>query len=267
MKTKIISVAIQKGGSAKTTTSISLASYLSQKGFKVLAIDLDFQCNLTSVLYDGDYLQLNQNKTIYQILDDNFVSDGNILDIIHKSKLPNLHLIPAHQELSTAETQLAGKMAPEQRLTRLLERTEDYFDYVIIDCPPSLGKLPTNAFIASDFVLIPVTPNAFDVDGLIKLSDTIYRISKFNKKEIKIAGVLVTRYDPNTIANKTVYESLKEKFGDVIFNTRIPRNTDIEKANILRSDIFSVAPNSAGAMAYRAFFEKEFLPRITNEQS
>ena len=261
---KIISVSIQKGGSGKTTTSISISSYLASIGKKVLLVDLDAQCNSTSVLFNGNYQELPRNSTIASMLDDDFFHSGDLEKIIFKTKRENLYIIPAHSDLSSADVELSAKFSSEQRLTRILERIHEQFDFIIIDCPPNLGRLPINAYIASDFVLIPVSPNIFDFDGLQKLVDTIQKISVLNRKQIVILGILVTKYDITTTISKEIYSALKNKYNELLFNAKIPRNTDLEKANLFRQDIFSYLPTSVGAVAYASFVEKEFLPRLKN---
>lgn len=184
---KIISLANQKGGVGKTTTTVNLGTILAKKGKKVLLIDADPQGNATS----GLGVEKETEFSTYDIL----VNDTKIQDVIQDTIIKNLKLCPANMSLAGAEVELVSMMSREQRLKEKLDEVRDYFDYILIDCPPSLGLITLNAFTASNSVLIPVQCEYFALEGLGQLINTINLVKKHLNKEIQIEGALLTMYD------------------------------------------------------------------------
>ena len=201
---KIISVANQKGGVGKTTTTVNLATILAKKGKKVLLIDADPQGNATS----GLGLDKDLEPSTYEIL----VSDVELEDAMQKTIIKNLRVCPANMNLAGAEVELVSMMSREQRLKEKVDIIKEKFDYVFIDCPPSLGLVTLNAFTASDSVLIPVQCEYFALEGLGQLLNTINLVKKHLNKEIKIEGALLTMYDIRTNLSNQVVKEVKKYF-------------------------------------------------------
>lgn len=258
MNSKIIAIAAQKGGVGKTTSTITIASYLARKGNKVLVIDIDAQRNSTLVLLDG-HEKLTEGQTVAILLKDDIPDVGVA---VHQTKVPNLDIIPSHSRLSEADVILSQLMAREVRLKMLIERLGDRYDYIFIDCPPNVNWIPINAFVAAHYVLIPVSPNAFDLEGIRLTMNTLNRAKKYGNPKLQLLGIIMTLYDHRNSISHEIYNLLKGQFQDDMFNTRIPINTDLQKANAHRQDIHDFNPSAAGAEAYVSFIEKELLPRL-----
>lgn len=258
MSATIITVAAQKGGVGKTTSTITISSYLAKLGKKVLVVDIDAQRNSTLVLLD-DYEDLRENHTVSILLEDNI---EDLSSVIHQSKVENLFIIPSHSRLSEADVVLSQLMARESRLKMLLEAVKSQFDVILIDCPPNVNWIPINAFVAADYVLIPVSPNAFDLEGIRLTMNTMRNVQKYHNKDLKLLGILMTLFDHRNSISHEIYDLLKKQFEDKLFDTKIPINTALQKANAYRQDIFTFEPTATGAIAYKSFVEKEMLPRL-----
>lgn len=258
MSATIITVAAQKGGVGKTTSTITISSYLAKLGKKVLVVDIDAQRNSTLVLLD-DYEDLRENQTVSILLEDNI---EDLSSVIHQSKVENLFIIPSHSRLSEADVVLSQLMARESRLKMLLEAVKSQFDVILIDCPPNVNWIPINAFVAADYVLIPVSPNAFDLEGIRLTMNTMRNVQKYHNKDLKLLGILMTLFDHRNSISHEIYDLLKKQFEDKLFDTKIPINTALQKANAYRQDIFTFEPTATGAIAYKSFVEKEMLPRL-----
>ena len=253
---KIISVANQKGGVGKTTTTINLSTILAKKGKKVLLIDADPQGNATS----GLGVQKDVELSTYDVL----VNDTKIEDTIQDTIIRNLKVCPSNINLAGAEVELVSMMSREQRLKEKLENVKEIFDYIFIDCPPSLGLVTLNSFTASDSVLIPVQCEYYALEGLGQLLNTINLVKKHLNKNIKIEGALLTMYDVRTNLSNQVVKEVKKYFDNKVYKTVIPRNVRLSEAPSYGMPITEYDPRSKGAKSY-VKFAKEFS-KINEEE-
>ena len=247
---KIISIANQKGGVGKTTTTVNLGTILAKKNKKVLLIDADPQGNATSALG----VEKEAEYSTYDIL----VSDTEIKDVIQSTVIKNLQLCPANMDLAGAEVELVSMMSREKRLKAKLDIIKDEYDYILIDCPPSLGLVTLNSFTASDSVLIPVQCEYFALEGLGQLLNTVNLVKKHLNIDIQIEGALLTMYDIRTNLSNQVVKEVKKYFGDKVYKTVIPRNVRLSEAPSYGMPITEYDPRSKGAKSYTKF-TKEFL--------
>ena len=247
---KVISVANQKGGVGKTTTTVNLSTLLAKKGKKVLLIDTDPQGNATSGLGVTKELELS----VYDIL----VGDTTFEETIEKTAIKNLSVCPSNISLAGAEVQLVSMMSREQRLKVKLDEIKDQYDYILIDCPPSLGLITLNAFTASDTVLIPVQCEYFALEGLGQLLNTVNLVKKHLNKSLEIEGALLTMYDARTNLSNQVVKEVKKYFEGKVYKTVIPRNVRLSEAPSYGMPISLYDPRSKGAKAYEKL-AKEFL--------
>ncbi len=240
---KILAIANQKGGVGKTTTSVNLGACLAYVGKKVLLVDIDPQGNATSgVGIDKSDVE----QCIYDILVDDV--EANV--VIKETKVENLFTIPATIQLAGAEIELVPTISREVRLKRALEEVKDQYDYVIIDCPPSLGLLTLNSFTAADAVLIPVQCEYYALEGLSQLLNTIRLVQKHLNQSLKIEGVLLTMLDARTNLGLQVIEEVKKYFQDKVYRTIIPRNVRLSEAPSHGEPIIIYDPKSKGAEVY-----------------
>ncbi len=253
---KVVSIANQKGGVGKTTTSVNLSTIIAKKGKKVLLIDADPQGNATS----GLGVEKDTEFSTYDVL----VNDTPIESTLKKTSVKNLIICPSNISLAGAEVELVSMMSREQRLKEKLESVKDVFDYVFIDCPPSLGLVTLNSFTASDSVLIPVQCEYFALEGLGQLLNTINLVKKHLNKNIEIEGALLTMYDIRTNLSNQVVKEVKKYFGDRVYKTVIPRNVRLSEAPSYGMPITVYDPKSKGAKSYIKF-AKEFLKENENE--
>lgn len=247
---KIISIATQKGGVSKTTTSISLAAGLARKGKKTLLIDIDQQANSSKVLLPH-YQTLHRNDTIFATL-----MDKKPLPI-HETGVPNLDIVPAHILLADTDIKLASEYKREERLKRQLDLIKDNYDFIFIDLPPALGLLTINAFTASDGVMVVVAPGYFELDSLIQMNEVLHRVTEELNPHLEIVGFLFTKSDP-TVNSRDSLNLLRETYGKKVLRTVIPRNTDIRDAFFNNQDIFGFNPKAASALAYEKLIEEVF---------
>ena len=253
MMGKIISVANQKGGVGKTTTTINLSTLIAKKGKKVLMIDADPQGNASSgVGLDRDDIELS----IYDILIDEVEFDN----VVKKTNIKNLDICPSNINLAGAEVELVSVMSRENRLKEKLDKIKDNYDYIIIDCPPSLGLITLNAFTASDSVLIPVQCEYYALEGLGQLLNTINLVKKHLNKNLEIEGALLTMYDVRTNLSNQVVKEVKNYFNDKVYKNVIPRNVKLSEAPSYGMPISVYDPRSKGAKSYEKFV-KEFLKK------
>jgi chromosome partitioning protein len=259
MKGTTIAIAAQKGGVGKTTSTITIAAYLARQGKKILVIDIDAQRNATLVLLPG-YETLRAEQTVAILLRDEI---ENVATVIHPSRVEQLHLIPAHSRLSEADVVLSQLMAREARLKLLLDKVKAHYDLILIDCPPNVNWIPINAFVAADYVLIPVSPNAFDLEGIRLTLNTMRNVQKYHNPQLQLLGILMNLFDHRNSISHEIYALLQKQFGDKLFTIKIPVNTALQKSNAHRQDIYSFEPTATGALAYQSFIEKELLPRLS----
>ena len=247
---KIISIANQKGGVGKTTTAVNLSTILAKKGKKVLLIDTDPQGNATS----GLGIEKEVELSTYDLL----IMEVPAKDIIQETGIKNLYICPSNMNLAGAEVQLVSMMSREQRMKEKLDEIKEYFDYILIDCPPSLGLITLNAFTASDSVLIPVQCEYYALEGLGQLLNTVELVRKHLNKNLYIEGALLTMYDIRTnLANQVVRE-VKKFFQNKVYKTVIPRNVRVSEAPSYGMPITVYDPKSKGARSYEKF-TREFI--------
>ena len=247
---KVISVANQKGGVGKTTTTVNLSTILAKKGKKVLLIDTDPQGNATSGLGITKEIELS----VYDIL----VGDTAFDETLQETQIKNLTVCPSNISLAGAEVELVSMMSREQRLKTKLDVIKDRYDYILIDCPPSLGLTTLNAFTASDSVLIPVQCEYFALEGLGQLLNTVNLVKKHLNKNLEIEGALLTMYDARTNLSNQVVKEVKKYFENKVYKTVIPRNVRLSEAPSYGMPISIYDARSKGAKAYEKF-AKELL--------
>ncbi|WP_042354579.1 ParA family protein [Bacillus rubiinfantis] len=240
---KILSIANQKGGVGKTTTSVNLGACLAYIGKRVLLVDIDPQGNATS----GVGIE---KAVVEQCVYDVLVDDVEAKEVIRPTAIDNLFVIPATIQLAGAEIELVPTISREVRLKRALEEVKDQFDFIIIDCPPSLGLLTLNALTASDSVIIPVQCEYYALEGLSQLLNTVRLVQKHLNQELKIEGVLLTMLDARTNLGIQVIEEVKKYFQDKVYKTIIPRNIRLSEAPSHGEPIITYDAKSRGAEVY-----------------
>lgn len=241
---QIIAVANQKGGVGKTTTTVNLGASLAYNGKKVLLIDMDAQGNATSGL---GIKKGEVDRDIYDVL----INEEPLKEVVLSSSRENLSIVPATIQLAGAEVELTSLMARETRLKRAVETVKDDYDYILIDCPPSLGHLTINAFTASDSVLIPVQCEYYALEGLSQLLNTVRLVQKHFNKELKVEGVLLTMLDARTNLGFEVVNEVKKYFREKVYATIIPRNVRLSEAPSYGLSIIDYDIRSKGAEVYQ----------------
>jgi chromosome partitioning protein len=251
---RVIAMCNQKGGVGKTTSTINLGAALADLGRRVLLVDFDPQGAL-SVGLGVNPLQLD--RTVYNLLMEQAVA---IDDVILKTHVPGMDLVPSNIDLSAAEVQLVTEVAREQTLLRAMAPIRDDYDIILIDCQPSLGLLTVNALTAADGVMIPLECEYFALRGVALLMDTIEKIRERLNPGLELEGVLATMYDARTLHGREVLARLVEAFGDSVFHTVIARTVKFPETTVAGEPITTYAPTSTGAVAYREL-AKEVLAR------
>ena len=254
---KIISIANQTGGVGKTTTAINMSTILAKRGKKVLFIDADPQGNGTS----GLGVNKEQKFSIYDVL----IEDIEVENTLQKTQVKNLDLCPSNMNLGGAEVQLVSMEDREYRLKTKLNNIRDKYDFIIIDCPPSLGLITLNAFTASNSVLIPVQCEYYALEGLGQLLNTVELVRKHMNKDFKVEGALLTMYDARTNLSNQVVKEVKRYFEDKVYKNVIPRNVKLSEAPSYGMPITLYDPRSKGAKSYEKF-TREFLKINEEEQ-
>lgn len=246
---RIIAIANQKGGVGKTTTAINLSSCLAEKGKKVLSIDMDPQGNMTSGLgVDKDEI----SKTVYDLI----IGEASIEDVICKGVSENLDILPTNIDLSAAEIELIGIDEKEYIIKKEVEKVKNDYDFIIIDCPPSLSMLTINAMTTADSVLVPIQCEYYALEGLSQLIHTIELVQERLNPGLSIEGVVFTMYDARTNLSLQVVENVKDNLAQNIYKTIIPRNIRLAEAPSYGMPINQYDPKSAGAESYRLLAEE-----------
>lgn len=240
---RIIAIANQKGGVGKTTTSVNLSACLAYLGKKVLLVDIDPQGNASSGV------GVNKGE-IQQCIYDVLIDDVSVKETIQETKVENLYIVPATISLAGAEIELVSTISREVRLKRALQEVQDLYDYIVIDCPPSLGLLTINSLTASDAIIIPVQCEFYALEGLSQLLSTIRLVQKHLNKNLAIDGVLLTMFDARTNLGIQVIEEVKKYFQDKVYKTIIPRNVRLSEAPSHGEPIIIYDPKSRGAEVY-----------------
>jgi chromosome partitioning protein len=241
----IIALCNQKGGVGKTTSTINLGAALAEVGRRVLLVDFDPQ----GALSVGLGVQPHQlDRTAYNLLMERGVS---VDDILLKTSVAGMDLLPSNIDLSAAEVQLVGEVAREQTLARALAPIVEDYDYVLIDCQPSLGLLTVNALTAAHGVIIPLECEFFSLRGVALLIDTVDKVRERLNPELKLDGILATMYDGRTLHGREVFARVVEAFGDAVFDTVISRTVRFPETTVAGEPITTWAPTSSGAIAYR----------------
>lgn len=256
---KIIAFSNQKGGVGKTTTCVNMAAYLATKGYKCLVVDLDPQGNATSGL---GFSKSEVKNSVYNVM----IDDMPIADAVVKTCVENLDILPSNIDLAGAEVELVYVRNREHVLKKVLEGARASYDFIAIDCPPSLGLLTINALASADTVIIPIQSEYYALEGLSQLMNTIKLVVKHLNEKLKIEGVVLTMNDNRAIISRQISAEIKKFFGKRLFDTAIPRNIRLAEAPSHGVPIMLHDTRCSGAKAYLALTE-EFLARQPGKKS
>lgn len=246
---RILSVVNQKGGTAKTTTSVNLAAYIALSGRRVLLLDIDPQGSASS---GTGIVKASVSKCMYDIL----INDVSIDEVKQKTSVNGLEIVPATVKLSGSEIELVNMMSREHRLKAAIDKVKNVYDYFIIDCPPSLGLLTLNALAASDSIIVPIQCEFYALEGLSQLTRTIQLVQKHLNPRLSLGGIVLTMYDSRTNLSQQVADEVKKHFKDKVFDTVIPRNVRLSEAPSYGMPISQYDGRSKGAEAYRSLAEE-----------
>lgn len=250
---KIISFTNKKGGVGKTTTAINMAAYCADLGKKVLLVDIDSQGNATTGL---GFSKSALKKSVYNVL----IDDDAVINNILPTQVKQLDILPANVDLTGAEVDLVYKRNRERILKTALEKVRNDYDYIFIDCPPSLGLLTINAWVASDSIIIPLQSEYYALEGVSQLMNTIAMVKQHLNPQLQIEGVVITMYDGRALIAKQITAEIKKFFKNKLYEIIIPRNVRLAEAPSHGVPILLHDPKCVGARAYKALTE-EFLSR------
>ena len=250
---KIIAFTNKKGGVGKTTTAVNMAAYLASFGKKTLLVDIDSQGNATTAL---GFSKSALKKSVYNVL----IDDDPVLNNVMPTKVKYLDMLPANVDLTGAEVDIVYKRNRERILKEALEKVRSEYDYILIDCPPSLGLLTVNAWVAADSVIIPLQSEFFALEGVSQLMNTISLVKQHLNPNLQIEGVVITLYDGRALIAKQITAEIKKFIKDKLYNIIIPRNVRLAEAPSHGLPVMLHDPNCIGARAYKALTE-EFLSK------
>lgn len=250
---KIVSFSNQKGGVGKTTTCVNMAAYLATFGKKVLLVDIDPQGNATTGL---GFSKSSLKKSVYSVL----IDDEKVSDNLLKTEIENLDLLPSNIDLAGAEVELVYKKTREKVLKNALAEVRANYDYIMIDCPPSLGLLTINALAAADTVIIPIQSEYYALEGLSQLMNSISLVKQHLNPALEVDGVVLTMYDSRSLISKQIAEEIKKFFTKRLFEIVVPRNVRLVEATSYGKPIMMHDPKCTGARAYKALTQ-EYLSR------
>ncbi len=250
---KIVSFSNQKGGVGKTTTCVNMAAYIASTGKKVLLVDIDPQGNATTGL---GFSKSTLKKSVYNVL----IDDERVSDNILQTELTGLDVLPSNIDLAGAEVELVYKRSREKVLKNALEEVRDNYDYIFIDCPPSLGLLTINALAASDSIIIPIQSEYYALEGLSQLMNSITLVKQHLNPNLDVDGVVLTMYDSRSLISKQIAEEIKKFFTKRLFEIVVPRNVRLVEASSYGRPIMMHDPKCTGARAYKAL-TMEYLSR------
>jgi chromosome partitioning protein len=250
---KIISFSNQKGGVGKTTSCVNLSAYCAAAGKKVLLVDMDPQGNATTGL---GFTKSSIKKTVYDILNEHCVAKDAML----ATEVDNLFILPANIDLAGAEIDLVYKRGREKVLRKAIEPLKKEFDFIFIDCPPSLGMLTINAMVASDSVIIPIQSEYFAMEGLTQLVNSVSMVKQSLNRSLEVEGVLLTMFDSRSLIAKQIADEIRRYFNKKVYEIIIPRNVRLAEAPSHGKPVMLHDDKCVGARAYKAFTD-EFLAR------
>src|ERR1044071_9099982 len=239
----VISIANQKGGVGKTTTAINLSAALARAGKNVLLIDLDPQANSSLTFLAHEAVE----SSIYELLTDSHTPAS---EVIKNTSLPKLDILPSRISPAKFESKLIGEVDAPFRLKDKMDGLADAYDFIIIDTPPTLGLITVNALVASDYLIVPIQPSYFALEGTDDLLETVEKVKARPNPNLQVLGVVITLLDKRTTLAKDIQEQIKEVFGDKVFDTVISKSVRLEESPAYKETIFTFAPASSGAIEY-----------------
>jgi len=252
--TMVIAIANQKGGVGNTTTAINLSAALAKAGKKVLLIDLDPQSNSSLTFLAHDQIELS----IYELLTDTEIKRS---DVVKSTSFEGLDILPARISLAKFESKLIGEFDAPFRLKDRIDGLAEEYDFIIIDTPPTLGLITVNALVASDYLIVPIQPSYFALEGTDDLLDTVDKVRARPNPNLKVLGVLITLLDKRTTLAKDIHEQIRRVFGEKVFDTVISKSVRLEESPAYKESIFTFAPTSSGALEYANLCE-EVIRRV-----
>ena len=245
----IVSIANQKGGVGKTTTAINLAAALAMRGKRTLLIDMDPQSNSSMSYLDIRAIE----RSLYDVLSD---AQCALADVIVESNVPNLLVAPARIALAKLEAKLVGEMDAHFRLKDRLDPIRDDYEFVVVDCPPTLGLLTANALVASSHLLVPIQSSYFALEGTDDLLETVEKVRARANPDLRLLGVLITMHDRRTAIARDIRNQIRAVFGELVFDTVISKSVRLEESPAYKESIFTFAPDSSGATEYYRLCEE-----------